>query len=100
MTVPRWLTVVMRCDRAGSAWFVGAGFFFAPLLLILGPWPAAVVVAWVLISAAGLWLGVLGIGMAVGLAMVLRSGDEIPETYWWALLGERGDRDPPSTITR
>ena len=35
-----------------------------------------------LLLAAGLWLGLLGIAMATGLAIVLRTGQEIPETYW------------------
>ncbi|AZG46490.1 hypothetical protein [Gordonia insulae] len=85
---PRWLTVVMRCDRWGSYWFVAAGFFFAPILLILHPWSFAVAIAWTLISLSGLWLGILGIFMAIGLAKVLRAGEEIPEEYWWSLLGQ------------
>ncbi|UCZ88250.1 MULTISPECIES: hypothetical protein [Gordonia] len=86
---PRWLTAVMRCDRALSSWFIGAGFFFAPLLLILDPWPAAVVIAWVTISMSGLWLGLLGAFMAAGLAQVLRAGDEIPDEFWSGLLDYR-----------
>lgn len=84
---PRWLTIVMRCDRWGSYWYVAVGFFFAPALLILDPWSGAVMVAWILISLAGLWLGILGILMAAGLAMVLRAGEEISEEFWWSLLG-------------
>jgi hypothetical protein len=38
------------------------------------------------IGLAGLWLGLLGIAMAVGLARVLRTGAEIPEDYWRALV--------------
>ena len=50
------------------------------------PWPAVTAVLWGIIGLAGLWLGLLGIAMAVGLARVLRSGAEIPERYWrlWA----------------
>ncbi len=84
---PRWLTIVMRCDRWGSYWYIAVGFLFAPALLILDPWPGAVMVAWVLISSAGLWLGLLGILMAYGLAKVLRAGEEISEEFWWSLLG-------------
>ncbi|GAA3705200.1 hypothetical protein [Gordonia hankookensis] len=90
---PRWLTVVMRCDRWGSYWFVAVGFFFAPILLILAPWSFAVAIAWTLISLSGLWLGILGIFMAIGLAKVLRAGEEIPEEYWWSLLG----KPPPAS---
>ena len=90
---PRWLTIVMRCDRWGSYWFVAVGFFFAPLLIFLAPWSFAVAIAWTLISLSGLWLGVLGIFMAIGLAKVLRAGEEIPEEYWWSLLGQA----PPSS---
>jgi hypothetical protein len=87
--VPRWLRFVMMCDRAGSAWYVGLGFFFAPVLAVLSPWPAVTAVLWVAIALAGLWLGLLGIAMAAGLAMVLRSNTEIPEDYWWSLIGHQ-----------
>ncbi|BBA88365.1 membrane protein [Mycobacterium pseudoshottsii JCM 15466] len=53
---------------------------------MLSPWPAATAVLWWIIGLAGLWLGLLGIAMAVGLARVLRSGDEIPEQYWRTLV--------------
>ncbi|MEE3852000.1 hypothetical protein VZC37_16780 [Gordonia sp. LSe1-13] len=89
---PRWLTFVMWCDRWGSYWYIVAGFFFAPVLIILEPWQGAVTVAWILISLVGLWLGILGILMTIGLAKVLRAGEEISEDYWWSLLGE-----PPSS---
>ncbi|WP_085947020.1 hypothetical protein [Gordonia soli] len=95
---PRWLTVVMRADRALSSWFIGAGLFFAPLLLILHPWPAAVVVAWTVISISGLWLGLLGVFMAAGLAQVLRSGEEISDEYWSMLLDYR--RQPSAAKSR
>jgi hypothetical protein len=85
-TVPRWLRFVMVSDRAGSSWYVGTGFFFAPLLAVASPWPTLTTVLWVLIALAGLWLGLLGIAMATGLAMVLRTGAEIPEDYWWSIL--------------
>jgi len=84
--VPRWLRLVLASDRAGSAWYVGAGFFFAPALAVLSPWPAVTAVLWGVIAVAGLSLGLLGIAMAVGLARVLRSGAEIPEDYWRTLV--------------
>jgi hypothetical protein len=40
----------------------------------------------VVIALAGLWLGLLGIAMATGLAMVLRTNREIPEAYWQSIL--------------
>lgn len=89
--IPRWLRLVLISDRAGSSWYVGTGFFFAPALALVSPWPAVTTVLWVLIALAGLWLGLLGIAMATGLAMVLRSGAEIPEEYWWSIL----DSPPP-----
>ncbi|MBV8929427.1 MAG: hypothetical protein JO152_09925 [Mycobacteriaceae bacterium] len=88
--IPRWLRWVMASDRAGSAWYVGLGFFFAPVLAVLSPWPAVAAVLWMMIAVAGLWLGLLGVAMAAGLAMVLRSNTEIPEEYWWSLLDGRG----------
>jgi hypothetical protein len=84
--VPRWLRFVLASDRAGSAWYVGAGFFFAPVLAVLSPWPAVTAVLWGVIAVTGLWLGLLGIAMAVGLARILRSGAEIPEDYWRTLV--------------
>ena len=87
--VSRWLRFVMICDRAGSSWYVGMGFFFAPVLAVVSPWPVITTVLWVLIALAGLWLGLLGIAMATGLAMVLRAGGEIPEDYWWSILDDK-----------
>lgn len=84
--VPRWLRVVLASDRTGSAWYVGAGFFFAPVLAVLSPWPVVTAALWAVIGLTGLWLGLLGIAMAVGLARILRSGAEIPEDYWRALV--------------
>ncbi|BBZ39701.1 hypothetical protein [Mycobacterium conspicuum] len=87
--VPRWLRLVLASDRAGSAWYIGTGFFFAPVLAVLSPWPTVTAVLWALIALAGLVLGLLGIAMAVGLARILRSGKEIPEEYWLSLIHSR-----------
>ena len=84
--IPGWLRFVLKSDRAGSSWYIGTGFFFAPVLAVLSPWPALTAVLWTLIALAGLWLGLLGIAMATGLAMVLRTGREIPEDYWRGIL--------------
>ena len=92
--IPGWLRFVLICDRAGSAWYIGTGFFFAPVLAILSPWPTVTAVCWVIIGLAGLWLGLLGIAMATGLAIVLRSGKEIPEDYWRSII------DYPTTTAR
>ncbi|MGB8388508.1 hypothetical protein [Mycobacterium sp.] len=84
--IPRWLRFVLASDRAGSAWYIGTGFFFAPVLAVLSPWPVVTAALWAVIGLAGLWLGLLGIAMAVGLARILRSGNEIPEEYWRTLV--------------
>ena len=84
--IPRWLRFVLTSDRAGSAWYIGTGFFFAPVLAVLSPWPVLTAVLWTVIGLAGLWLGLLGLAMAVGLARILRSGAEIPEDYWRSLV--------------
>ncbi|BCJ80996.1 hypothetical protein MTY81_23690 [Mycolicibacterium sp. TY81] len=76
----------MAADRTGSAWYVGTGFFFAPLLMLVSPWPVLTTVLWVVIAVTGLWLGLLGVAMATGLAMVLRSGQELSDDYWQSLL--------------
>jgi hypothetical protein len=44
--IPRWLRFVLASDRAGSAWYIGTGFFFAPVLAVLSPWPAVTAVLW------------------------------------------------------
>src|SRR3979409_503425 len=80
--IPGWLRFVLISARAGAAWYIGTGFFFAPVLTVLSPWPTVTAVCWVIIGLAGLWLGLLGIAMATGLAIVLRSNTEIPEDYW------------------
>ena len=97
--IPRWLRFVLICDRAGSSWYIGVGFFFAPALVILSPWPPLTVAAWVAISLAGLWLGLLGIAMATGLAMVLKSNVEIPEHYWRSIIDYPGVSAAPGTTT-
>ncbi|OMC36907.1 hypothetical protein A5740_05570 [Mycobacterium sp. GA-1841] len=84
--IPGWLHFVLAADRSGSAAYVGAGFFFAPVLAVVSPWPALTTALWIAIAAAGLWLGVLGIAMATGLAIVLRSNTEIPEDYWRSII--------------
>ena len=84
--IPRWLRLVLICDRAGSAWYIGTAFFFAPALAIVSPWPLLTTVLWAAIGVAGLWLGLLGIAMTTGLAMVLRSNGEIPEDYWRSII--------------
>jgi hypothetical protein len=84
--IPRWLRLVMKSDRTGSAWYVGMGFFFAPALAIVSPWQALTNAMWIVIALAGLWLGLLGIAMATGLAIVLRSNREIPEDYWRSII--------------
>ena len=40
----------------------------------------------IVIALAGLWLGLLGIAMAVGLARIMRSGAAIPDDYWRSLV--------------
>jgi hypothetical protein len=41
-------------------------------------------------------LGLLGLAMATGLAMVLRSGADIPEDYWRSILDYPGGVTPAS----
>lgn len=93
-SIPRWLRYVLMADRAGSSWYIGTGFFFAPVLIVFSPWPAVTAILWAVIAVTGLWLGLLGIAMATGLAVVLRSGEEIPEDYWRSII------DYPSATTR
>ncbi|MGW5522879.1 hypothetical protein [Gordonia sp. NPDC003950] len=82
VAVPRWLRITMRSDRAWSSWYIVASLFFAPILLWLDTWPVLRTVAVMVIAVSGLWLGLLGIAMATGLAIVLHSGAELPEQYW------------------
>ena len=84
-SIPRWLRFVLNSDRAGSAWFIGTGSssLLRSRCCRRGRHSPGL---WVVIAVAGLWLGVLGIAMATGLAMVLRSGGEIPEDYWRSIV--------------
>jgi hypothetical protein len=95
--IPKWLRAVLISDRAGSAWYIGGGFFFAPVFAVLSPWPTLTAVCWVIIGLAGLWLGLLGIAMATGLAIVLRSGAEIPEDYWRSIIDYPATARPPAS---
>lgn len=95
--IPRWLRFVLASDRAGSAWYIGLGFFFAPALALVSPWPTLTTALWVVIALAGLWLGLLGLAMATGLAIVLRSGAEIPEDYWRSIFDWDATRPPLKT---
>lgn len=95
--IPRWLRFVLKSDRAGSSWYIGTGFFFAPVLAVLSPWPTVTTVLWAVIAIAGLWLGLLGIAMATGLAIVLRSGQEIPEDYWRSIIEYPSTTSQPPT---
>ncbi|WP_029109469.1 hypothetical protein [Mycobacterium sp. URHD0025] len=98
-SIPRWLHFVMAADRAGSAAYIGTGFFFAPVLVLVSPWPVLTTILWVAIAAAGLWLGLLGIAMATGLAIVLRSNTEIPEDYWRSIIDYPSGRgNPPANV--
>jgi hypothetical protein len=98
--VPGWLRLVLKSDRAGSAWFVGTGFFLAPLLALVTPWPTLTVVIWVIIGLTGLWLGLLGVAMATGLAIVMRANIEIPEAFWRSIVNAGPDRPPHSRADR
>jgi hypothetical protein len=98
-TIPRWLRFVLKSDRAGSSWYVGLGFFFAPALAIVSPWPTVTTALWVVIALAGLWLGLLGLAMATGLAMVLRTGADIDEDYWRSILDYPDPVRPAATKT-
>lgn len=90
--IPRWLRFVLVFDRVGSSWYVGLGFFFAPALAVVSPWPALTTALWVVIAITGLWLGLLGIAMATGLAIVLRSGAEIPDDYWRSIIDDESPK--------
>ena len=96
---PRWLGFVLKSDRACSSWYIGTGFFFAPVLAVLSPWPTVTAVLWALIALFGLWLGLLGVAMATGLAVVLRAGAEIPEDYWRSILDHRTSSRGSPTIS-
>ena len=93
-SIPRWLRFVLKSDRAGSSWYIGTGFFFAPVLAVFSPWPTVTTILLAVIALTGLWLGLLGIAMATGLAVVLRSGEEIPEDYWRSII------DYPTPMSR
>lgn len=87
----------MTSDAAGSSWYLGSSFLFAPILAVLSPWPTVTATLWWVIGMAGLCLGLLGIAMATGLARVLRSGVEIPEEYWRSMIHHPHEAPSPAT---
>lgn len=84
--VSPWLRFVLVCDRAGSAWYIGLGFFFAPALALASPWPALTTVLWIAIGLAAVWLALLGVAMAIGLALALRSNTDVGEDFWRSIV--------------
>ena len=56
------------------------------MLVLASPSSTLTTALWIAIGLTGLWLGLLGIAMAAGLAIVLRSGAEIPEDYWRSII--------------
>lgn len=92
--VPRWLRMIMRSDRFGSSSYIVVSLLFAPILLLLDGWPVLHTIALVALALGGLWLGLLGIAMATGLAIVLRRGVELPEQYWKTVFDDYPVNDP------
>ena len=84
--VSPWLRFVLVCDRAGSAWYIGLGFFFAPVLALVSPWPTLTAMLWFVIGLAAVWLALLGVAMATGLALALRSNADIGEDFWRSIV--------------
>ncbi|WP_283612492.1 hypothetical protein [Mycolicibacterium poriferae] len=84
--VSPWLRFVLICDRAGSAWYIGLGFFFAPLLTLASPWPALITALWVAIGLAAVWLALLGVATAAGLALAMRSNIDVGEDFWRSIV--------------
>src|SRR5690349_8401483 len=82
LTTVLWIAAA----RAGTAGYAATGFFSAPVLALQSPWPVLTTVLWIAIALAELWLGLLDIAMANGLAIVLRSNTEIPEDYWRSII--------------
>ena len=94
--VSPWLRFVLICDRAGSAWYIGLGLFFAPLLTLASPWPALTTALWVAIGLAAVWLALLGVAMAAGLALAMRSNIDVGEYFWRSIVAY----PPAETVNR
>ena len=78
--VSPWLRFVLICDRAGL------GFFFAPVLTLASPWPALITALWVAIGLAAVWLALLGVATAAGLALAMRSNIDVGEDFWRSIV--------------
>jgi hypothetical protein len=86
LPAPRWLHGVMCSDRAWSASFLGWGFLFAPIVMVIAPYRPLVIAMWVVIAVAAVWLALAGVLMAAGLAITLRSGRELPDRFWRSII--------------
>lgn len=82
----RGLHLIMRCDQAGSAAFIVIALITGPALAIFGPHGWVLGLIWTAVSLFGLWLGLLGIGMAYGLTRTMLRGEELPDEFFAELM--------------
>ncbi|MBD0323435.1 MAG: hypothetical protein ICV72_08620 [Aldersonia sp.] len=89
------LRLILRMDRAGSAYFVGLGVLTAPVLVLADP-PAAIVwLMWIGWIGFAIWLAALGVFMAWGLTRSAMRGEELDEQWWRSMIDY-----PPTEVQR
>ncbi|WP_084436838.1 hypothetical protein [Aldersonia kunmingensis] len=93
------LRLILRMDRAGSAYFVGLGVLTAPVLMLTDPPELIVWLMWIGWIGFAIWLAALGVFMAWGLTRAALRGQELDENWWrsmidYPLLETTTDRTP------
>ncbi|MCX5045487.1 hypothetical protein OG921_20160 [Aldersonia sp. NBC_00410] len=85
------LRLILRMDRAGSAYFVGMGVLTAPVLMLADPPEAIVWLMWVGWIGFAVWLAALGVFMAWGLTRSAMRGEELDEDWWRSMIDYPAD---------
>ncbi|MBJ8347748.1 hypothetical protein [Antrihabitans sp. YC2-6] len=85
----RLLRLVLKCDRAGSAWFIGIALALAPLLVLVEPLRDMDWLIFVPMLGFAIWLALLGVCMALGLTLSAHAGEDLPENWWLTMLDDR-----------
>ncbi|SIR90291.1 hypothetical protein SAMN05445060_1568 [Williamsia sterculiae] len=91
-----FLRLAMRCDRVGSAWFVGLGLVVSPVVAVLDVPTGWMYAVWGVIITGAVWLAVLGVIMAVELSLALRSGATLSDEFWSSVLPSLAPAGPVS----
>ncbi|KAA0017365.1 hypothetical protein [Antrihabitans cavernicola] len=82
----RLVRLILRLDQAGSFWFIPIALVTAPALVFMDPGRIVVTLVWSVLAGYALWLGLLGVFMAIGLTLSMARGVEFPDRWWETML--------------